>query len=325
MRQVRDELGDEAVIVSTFEDADGHVRITAAIDKPDPDPAPSVAAETAAAGGAVADRVAGMLAYHGVMTGLSDRLVRRTGDAASDDPDLALAAALDVTFRFAPIADRESARPWMLVGPPGGGKTLTTAKLAARLVMRGLPATVVEADVSRAAAPDQLAAFTSILGVQLETATTPEQLAEILSGCGMSRAIFIDSFAVNPFDRTEMARLGAYVAAVDADPVLVLAAGLDAPEAAEIAEAFAELGAKRMITTRIDQTRRLGSLLTAAHAGNLVIADAGVTAHVAHGLAALNPVSLARLLCRDPDASRAPDTVQPDTAQPDTAQKEVIE
>ncbi len=318
MRQVREELGDEAVIVSTFEDADGHVRITAATDRPDPDPAPTIAADAGATG--AADQLARMLAYHGVMTSLSDRLVRRTGDVASDDPCPALAAALDETFRFAPIADRDAARPWMLVGPPGGGKTVTTAKLAARLVMRGLQATVVEADVWRAAAPDQLAAYTAILGVGLEIATTPEELARLVSGRGMSRAIFIDSFAVNPFDRNEMARLGAYVAAADADPVLVLAAGLDAPEAAEIAEAFAELGAKRMITTRIDQTRRLGSLLTAAHAGNLAIADAGVTAHVAHGLTALGPVSLARLLCRDPDANQAPDT-----AQPDTALMEVIE
>ncbi len=72
-----------------------------------------------------------------------------------------------------------------------------------------------------------------------------------------------------------------------------------------------------MITTRIDQTRRLGSLLTAAHAGGLAIADAGVTPHVAHGLTALNPVSLARLLCRDPDVAREPD--------PDTAQQKVSE
>ncbi len=126
--------------------------------------------------------------------------------------------------------------------------------------------------------------------------------------------MFIDSFAVNPFDGAEIVRLGELIASIDADPVLVLAAGLDAAEAADIAEAFADLGAKRMITTRIDQTRRLGSVLSAAHAGGLAIADAGVTPHVAHGLTALDPVSLARLLCRDPG-----------TPDPDTAYNEVSE
>ena len=40
MRLVRDELGDEAVIVSTVEDDAGHVRITAAFEKADPEFAP---------------------------------------------------------------------------------------------------------------------------------------------------------------------------------------------------------------------------------------------------------------------------------------------
>ncbi len=329
MRLVRDELGDEAVIVSSIEGDDGQVRITAALEKPDPDLGAIPDAEPPALLDTSTDdhRLASVLAYHGVISSLSDRLIVRAGRAGSNDPSLALAAALDETFRFAPIPNRDIARPVMLVGPAGAGKTVTTAKLAARLVFQGLPATVVNADVSRAAAAEQLGAFTTILGVELETATTPEELARVVSHRAAGHAVFIDSFAVNPFDEAEIARLGEFIASIDADPVLVLAAGIDAAEAAEIAESFADLGAKRMITTRIDQTRRLGSVLSAAHVGGLVIADAGVTPHVAHGLTALNPVSLARLLCRNPDApdTAYPDTAYPDTAYPDTAYKEVSE
>lgn len=322
MRLVRDELGDEAVIISTVEDG-GLVRATAALERPDPDPGtdpypdprPATAADTSANANAGTNapagvgRIAAMLDYHGVITSLSDRLIQRANAVGSDDPGLALAAALDQTFRFAPIPNRDIGRPLMLVGPPGAGKTLTTAKLAARLVIQGLNATVVNADVSRAAAAAQLAAITTILGVRLENATTPEELARVVSANGTSHAVFVDTFAVNPFDGAEMARLGEFIAAAGADPAVVLPAGLDSLEAADIAEAFADLGAARMITTRIDQARRLGSVLTAAFAGGLVIADAGVTPHVAHGLTALNPVSLARLLCRDPDATN-PDPVQ---------------
>ena len=316
MRLVRDELGDDAVIVSSIEDDDGKVRITAALEKPDPDLGPNPDAEPPALLDSNTDdhRLANMLAYHGVITSLSDRLIGRAGRAGSNDPSLALAAALDETFRFAPIPNRDFARPVILVGPAGAGKTVTTAKLATRLVVQGLQATVVNADVSRAAAAEQLGAFTAILGVELESVTTPEELARVVSRSAAGHAVFIDSFAVNPFDGAEIVRLGEFIASIDADPVLVLAAGLDSAEAADIAEAFADLGAKRMITTRIDQTRRLGSVLSAAHAGGLAIADAGVTPHVAHGLTALNPVSLARLLCRDPG-----------TPDPDTAYKEVSE
>ena len=314
MRLVRDELGDEAVIVSSIEDDDGQVRITAALERPDPDldsePAPPAQSDLDADN----LRLESVLSYHGLIRRVSDLLVERAGHAESNDPSLALAAALDATFRFAPIPNRGIARPVMLVGPAGAGKTMTTAKLATRLVFQGLPATVINADVSRAAAAEQLGAFTNILGVELESATTPEDLAGVVSRRAAGQAVFIDSFAVNPFDGGEIARLGEFIAAADTDPVLVLAAGLDAGEAADIAEVFADLGAKRMITTRVDQTRRLGSMLCAAHAGGLIIADAGVTPHVAHGLTALDSISLARLLCRDPD-----------TPDPDTAHQEVLE
>ncbi len=314
MRLVRDELGEDAVIISSIEDDDGKVRITAALERPDPDLGPIPDAEPPALSDTNTDDqwLANILAYHGVITSLSDRLIGRAGRAGSTDPNLALAAALDETFRFAPIPNRDFARPVILVGPAGAGKTVTTAKLATRLVVQGLQATVVNADVSRAAAAEQLGAFTAILGVELESVTTPEELARVVSRSAAGHAVFIDSFAVNPFDGAEIVRLGEFIASIDADPVLVLAAGLDAAEAADIAMAFADLGAKRMITTRIDQTRRLGSVLSAAHAGGLAIADAGVTPHVADGLTTLNPVSLARLLCRNPDS-------------PDAAYKEVSE
>ena len=38
--------------------------------------------------------------------------------------ELALAAALDDCFRFAPLAEKDSRRPILLIGPPGAGKPL---------------------------------------------------------------------------------------------------------------------------------------------------------------------------------------------------------
>ena len=47
-------------------------------------------------------------------------------------------------------------------------------------------------------------------------------------------------------------------------------------------------------------TRRFGGLLAAAAAGQMAFADVGISPFVADGLAAINPVSLARLLLRRP-------------------------
>ena len=57
--------------------------------------------------------------------------------------------------------------------------------------------------------------------------------------------------------------------------VAVLPAGGDALETADIAAAFASLGATRMIATRLDIARRYGGLLAAA-SQPLAFAAAGV-------------------------------------------------
>ncbi len=69
----------------------------------------------------------------------------------------------------------------MLVGPPGAGKTLTCAKLAARHVLRGAAPGVITADGQRAGASAQLAAFTGVLGLTLAVAPTPATLGKALA------------------------------------------------------------------------------------------------------------------------------------------------
>jgi flagellar biosynthesis protein FlhF len=302
MRRMRDELGDDAVIVSTTEDGDGAVHLTAALEPRETEPAPPTE-DQATETGDLRGRLEAVFAYHRVTADLAWRLIERAADSGCEDVGIALATALEAGFRFAPVPSRDLARPLMLVGPAGAGKTVTTAKLATRLVLQGIPALVVNADGARVAAAAQLDVITSIIGARLAIATTPETLARTLAERDGGYAVLVDSAAVDPFARDDMARLRDLAAAIDAEPVVVLGAGLDAAEAADIGEAFVDLGARRMITTRVDQARRLGSVLTAAHAGGLAIADAGVTPHVAHGLTALDSISLARLLCRDPNDS----------------------
>jgi flagellar biosynthesis protein FlhF len=298
MGLVRTELGDDAVIISTIEDDDGRVRVTAALERDDSEL--DRLGEDDAADSVMVAAVARALDYHGVPAALAERLLSTVRAVEASDPGIALGAALDETFRFAPLPSRDIARPVMLVGPHGAGKTLTVAKLAARLVMQGLSADVICADTTRAGAAAELAAFTDILGITLREAARPEALADHVSACVGGNAIFIDSPGVNPFDAGALADLGGLATAADADPVLVLPAGIDPIEAGDIAEAFRVLAPSRLVTTRIDAARRLGGMLVAADAGALKFADAGITGHVAHGLAALNPVSLARLLNRDP-------------------------
>ncbi len=84
--------------------------------------------------------------------------------------------------------------------------------------------------------------------------------------------------------------------AIETEIVLVMAAGCYPLDAAELAQAYAGMGARRLLPTRIDIARRLGGILSAASAGRLAFTEVGIGANVAEGLAPLNAVSLARLL-----------------------------
>jgi flagellar biosynthesis protein FlhF len=281
MAMVRAEMGEEAIIVATQKGVGGKgVRITAARE-PTPDDGPP-AAEPSDELADVAGALRQALVFHGTPPRLTDRLVVAGAALATGDAVLALAGALDTMFVFAPLAEKAGGRPVLLVGPPGAGKTVTVAKLAGGI--------------------EQLAAFTRILRLDLLTAEGPAELAAAVAACPREALVYVDTAGTNPFSDAEMDVLHRLVEASGAEPVLVLPAGGDALEAADIAVSFAYAGAGRLVVTRLDMARRLGSVLAAADAARLGFADVSITPHVADGLSPINPVSLARLLM--PDAPR---------------------
>lgn len=268
---VRDALGEEAVVLSTRR-VGGGVEVTAALDlaepeliEPEPDP----------------NDTPPQLARHNLAPGLSP------GFAGPD-----LAAALSARLSFAPLP---LDRPILLVGPPGAGKTLTCAKLAARAKMAGHAPIVVTADGARAGAVEQLAAFTRLLRLTLAVAALPEALAKALRAREPGQMALVDGFGCDPFDAAQMERLRRLIHAADATPVLVLPAGLDAEESVELARAFQRLGARHLLPTRLDLARRLGGVLSAACTG-LALTEAGIGPQVAHGLQPLSPAWLAARL-----------------------------
>lgn len=296
MEMVRAELGDEAIIVSTQRAAGQKgVRITAALEPADADLAVAEMLEEAPSSSAEAVKAA--LESHGLPTRLIERLVNAARTAEIADPTLACAAALEAGFAFAHLPEHSAPRPFMLVGPNGSGKSIAVAKLAARSVLKQRQVGIVTCDNLRAGAVEQLAAFTRIMEIELVRARGPESLQKAVeASAGMFDLVLIDSPGLNPFKPTDMHYLQALIEAADVEPILVMAAGGDAIEAAEAAEAFAAIGATRLFTTRLDTTRRLGSMLAAAEAAQLALCDVSASPHVASGISPISAISLARLL-----------------------------
>ncbi len=302
MAEVRKALGENAIIVATREEG-GEVRVTAALDDSPLPPAPPPTATPYFEDEALEpesqdaiDQVVQALEHHSVPRDLIEHLTDTLQAFDLEQPILALGAALDATFSFQPLPEGRAERPIMLVGPPGAGKTLSIAKLATRLALKGQPVSVITTDTDRAGGIEQLAAFTRLLKVDLLEVEDFGALPDALSVRKDAQQILIDTAGQNPYDPQALGQLGRTIKQIKAEAVLVLPAGLDAAESAEVATAFAAAGASRLLATRLDMARRLGSLLAAAWRGRLRFCDAGASSSVTVPLAPLNPMALARML-----------------------------
>ncbi|KZD12733.1 hypothetical protein AUP43_04055 [Oceanibaculum pacificum] len=292
---IREQLGDDAIIVSTQKGESGGVRVTAALDMVDELDDPVMDHRHGPVAADLTDILTEALERHNVPGRLTDRLLRTANSLHAADPVLALAGALDAHFHFATLSDTDFRRPVMLIGPPGAGKTVAVAKLATRAVLARRPVSVITTDVIKAGGVEQLQALTAVLKLRLLTAETPADLKRLCAG-RTDRLQLIDTAGINPYDRDDVAALKAMIDAVGAEPMLVLPAGCDPGEAAEIADSLKSLSITRLMATRLDMARRLGFMLVAAEVGGLRFSYVCTSPQVAEGLAPLNPVSLARLL-----------------------------
>lgn len=279
MAALRTELGEDAIILSTRR-VGGEVEVTAGHQTHDeplvitPDAAPPLPTLSPA------------LRQHNL-----------PADLAASLAGPSLPAALAGAFRFAALPLDDG--PLLLAGPPGGGKTLSCAKLATRLVLEGRPPLLITADGRRAGATEQLAAFARVLGLPLAIAASPAALTKALARRREGQPVLVDLPGCAPYSEAAMRSLGALLQAAQGVPVLVLPAGLDAEEAAETARGFLALGCRHLLPTRLDAARRLGGVLAAAAEG-LALTEAGTGPDAATGLMPLDPSWLAARLEGEP-------------------------
>lgn len=307
MQMVREELGEDAIIIATREEKNAvggaMMHITAAIEK---DGYASEDSDNTASDNWVYDdddneamcveEVTETMLRHGVPDEILDQIISYASVMDIDEPRLALLSSIEHLFKFVPLPNSPSKSPIMMVGPPGSGKTLAVAKLAARSSMSGLNIAVITTDVERAGGLEQLQAFTKLMEIELKIAKTPTALKEMLLETKAYDQVIIDTAGVNPFDSESIKNLAQLIGSNNIDPVLVLPASTNAEEAGEIAQIFSNIGAGRLLPTRVDVARRLGSLLAAAYQGGLAFTEVSATARVADGLSQLTSKRLTQLL-----------------------------
>ena len=244
-------------------------------------------------------RVKEALEAHRVPDILIERILLAAREYTDEaDLTLLLSKALERVFKFYRLPPHTSKRAFMLVGASGSGKTIAVAKMAVRAKMAGKKIGVITTDMKRAGAVEQLSAFTKILEVDLVKIRKPELLKEAVEGLRtLSDMIVIDSPGINPFKASDIDFLMNLKGNIEGlEPILVMSAGADAFEAADMAEAFLPMGCKRLLPTRLDLARRFGSILYAAQTNSLGLCDAGTSPHVSQGLCPMDALSLAQMM-----------------------------
>jgi flagellar biosynthesis protein FlhF len=323
--QVRHEMGPDAVIIASQRAKGGGVMVRAAFDAPatnvheeaelveaaEPAPAEAIVDFAQSYHDGLIRRLRGepalqvpaktfnraelltILRGHRAPEALAHQLAEAAEKSALSDMTLALASALDRRMQTAPLVPGIS-QALLLVGPSGVGKTAVAAKIAAHARLAGRSVKLVAGDTAGAGAVARLETFAQHLGAEWVVAESAEAIAEAVVA-DESILTVIDTAGFDPRSAKARTAYAALARLPDVEAMGVVSATGDAEEISEIAGALVTLGAKRMIVTGLDVTRRLGALVASVTQG-AALAHVTRSPFVSGGLETLTPLSLSRML-----------------------------
>jgi flagellar biosynthesis protein FlhF len=234
-----------------------------------------------------------LLRGHRAPETLAHQLAEAAEKSGLSDMTLALASALDRRMQTAPLVPGIS-QALLLVGPSGVGKTAVAAKIAAHARLAGRGVKLVAADTAGAGAVARLETFAEHLGAEWVVADSAEDIAAAIVA-DESILTVVDTAGFDPRSAKARTAYAALARLPDIDAMGVVSATGDAEEISEIAASLVTLGARRMIVTGLDVTRRLGALLASVTQG-AALAHVTRSPFVSGGLETLTPLSLSRLL-----------------------------
>lgn len=181
-----------------------------------------------------------------------------------------------------------------LVGPTGVGKTTTTAKIAARAVVRHGAAAVglVTTDSYRVGAHEQLRIYGRILGVSVHTVKDGADLKLTLNGLRDKKVVLVDTMGMGQRDD----RVGEQIEQLDSLGVrrlLLLNATANLQTLEDVVRAYRTANLLGCIPTKLDEALSMGGVV------DVMIRHRLPLCYVAHGQRVpedLREVNLAALL-----------------------------
>lgn len=190
-----------------------------------------------------------------------------------------------------------------LIGPPGGGKTTTLGKIAARYVLEQDPANllIISTDDERLGAHEQLHSLGRVLGVRVETALDGAKLAARIAALP-NHCILIDTPGVSSLEAAagqQFRALREHCSSLSS--MLVLPASAQAGVVGQVVRELAPI-ANCCALTRVDEAVSLGGALSALVHSQLPLAWCAEGARVPEDL---RPARAHQLVARAVELARS--------------------
>lgn len=153
---------------------------------------------------------------------------------------------------------------YALVGPTGVGKTTTTAKLAARCVMRHGPSklALITTDAYRIGAYEQLRIYGKILGVMVHSVKDEADLRIALAELKNKHTVLIDTVGVSQRDKMVAEQVAMLSGTnVDVKRLLCVNATSTGETLSEVVRAYRGTGLAGCILTKLDEAATIGGAL----------------------------------------------------------------
>lgn len=156
----------------------------------------------------------------------------------------------------------------MFIGPTGVGKTTTLVKLASSCMFeRGARVGIINADVFRVGAQDQLGAYARILNAPLTTIYDSSELAQAVEAFAHLDFVFIDTSGRAPQDEAYQAELSRLTAQGDIHEIyLTISSATSGRVCRQIVKEYQGIGAYRTVITKLDESGSYGALVNVCHA-----------------------------------------------------------
>ena len=189
-----------------------------------------------------------------------------------------------------------------LIGPTGGGKTTTIAKIAAQhKFFMGKKVALISADTYRMAAIEQIRTFARISSLPLEIVYTPEDMRPAIDKHRDKDLIIIDTAGRSHRDKEKMRELGAFMEAADPTQIhLTLSASTQYSDLLDIVDRFRIVPSDYILITKLDETSNFGNILNLMYHRPKPISYLTVGQNVPDDISLADIAGLARMaLCKD--------------------------